>query len=139
MSLRLASQFPVRSPIALAGAVVSLVLLVAPASVGAAQPRPGGQYGGCSGSSCELAFDVARDGRYVSDFWAGVRCGPAPVVNGMRLNRAGDFGFSGRRGAFLITIGGRFTSISRAVGTVRYRRRRCDSGTVRWAAALVRR
>jgi hypothetical protein len=137
--LRLAGRTPTVHHAGLAGVVASLAFLAAPASVAAAQPKPGGQYGGCNGSSCLLAFDVTRNGRYVRGFWAGIRCGPAPVVNGMRINRAGDFGFLGRRGSVWITIHGRFTSASHAVGTVRYRRGSCDSPSVHWAAALVQR
>jgi hypothetical protein len=140
MPLRLAGRTSTIQLAGLAGVVVSLAFLGAPASVGAAQPKPGGQYGGCKGSSCELVFDVTRDGRYVRGFEAFNRCAyPPPVINGMRISRAGDFDFSGRRGSLRVTIHGRFTSRSRAVGTVRYRRRGCDSRAVHWAAALVRR
>lgn len=139
MSLRLARRTSTLQRAGLAGVVVSLAVLAAPASVGAAQPKPGGQYGGCNGSSCLLVFDVTRDGRYVRGFWAAVRCGPAPVINGMRIDRAGDFGFSGRRGSLWITIRGRFTSVSHAVGTVRYHHGGCDSRAVHWATALVQR
>jgi hypothetical protein len=112
------------------------VLMYAPTAVGAAQPVPG-WYGGCNGSSCEVSFKVTSGGRVVSSFFAGIACGPAPVYN-MRISRSGEFGFHGRRGIVWVAISGRFTSRARASGTVLYRRGRCDSRAVHWAASLDR-
>lgn len=118
----------------LAGLIALSVFQYAPVAIGAAQPAPG-WYGGCSGSSCAVTFKVDPSGHFVSSFFAGIACGPAPVYN-MRISRTGAFGFQGRRGAVWIAISGRFTSRSRASGSVRYHRGRCDSRTIHWAAAL---
>lgn len=118
------------------GAVLLLTLLGAAAGTRAAQPEPGAQYSACFGSQCQVVFTVTRDGRYVRGFYAAVRCGPSPVLSGMRIDRRGAFGLHGRRGKVTVTVRGRFRARAYARGTVRFQRTGCDSGAVRFAAAL---
>jgi hypothetical protein len=118
----------------LVAAVVAVLL--GPATGLAAQPIRGGQYAACTPRSCDVVFRVTRDGRYVSGFFAAVRCRPSRVLNRIAIHADGTFRLDATRGAVRARIRGRFTSRSRATGTVRFRHPGCDSGAVGFNAGL---
>ena len=114
----------------------------------APRPRKGGTYGGMSliavgdGMLAPLTLRVSRDGRRVGGrFTVMGSCRGVPValaVGPLRIHRnrtfAGSRGF-GRRGRF--SIFGRIARDS-ALGVVRIRSGRCDTGRLRWGAGKLR-
>lgn len=121
---------------ALGTAATLAASLVVPAGVDAAQPVRGARYSACDGSGCNVGFAVTRGGGYVTGFFALARCAPGSSLDRMRIDHNGAFSFRGQSRSVTVTVTGRFTSPSLATGSVRFQHGRCDSGTVRWRAAL---
>jgi hypothetical protein len=124
-------------------ALVGLALLIAPATAQAATPVPGGRY-----ADTDYAFwvnlRVSKNGRSLDprgsriENLSGWTCRGLDVhIGRARISRHGRFEYRRRRGRFVLTVSGRFTTSERARVSFRYRRvprrrgRECDdSGRV---------
>jgi hypothetical protein len=113
-----------------------------PRATATATPKRGAAFRGRTSQRRPLTFRVTPSGRAVGPvrFSVRLRCGAGRRSTGVQLTRLrvrrGRFGTPRRAPG--VSLRGRFTSSRRAHGTLRVRtfddrRRRCDSGTVRWS------
>jgi hypothetical protein len=123
--------------------VVLLALLVVPGSAMAARPVPGGRY-----ADTDYAFwvnlRVSKSGRFLDPRGSRIENVSSWTCRGLdthigrtRISRSGRFEYTRRRGRFVLTVAGRFTTKEQARVSFRYRRvprrkgRECDdSGRV---------
>ncbi|HET9103762.1 MAG TPA: hypothetical protein VFN55_10455 [Solirubrobacteraceae bacterium] len=114
----------------------------------AAAPRKGGTYGECTKRTCLVNYiKVTANGRQIAVFRAFTKCNNIPFKKdpgGFEISRAGSFAFSGVRPDFAgnkvkVVITGKFVSPTLITGTMRYSAdapKRCDTGTIKYAAKL---
>lgn len=114
----------------------------------AAAPTKGGTYGDCSKRACLVNYiKVSASGKQIALFRAFSKCNEIPFKKdpgGFKITKAGSFAFSGVKQDFTghnvkVVITGKFVSPKLIRGTIRYSTtapRRCDTGTIKYAAKL---
>jgi hypothetical protein len=120
--------------------------LVIPASALAAAPLGGATYRDCAtrdGTTvCKVnQLSVAPSAKKVAKFVAFTRCAPVPfkAALAMKIAASGAFALTAKRTdvsgrTIQVVIRGKFVSVDRAKGTMRFTRPGCDTGAVKFDA-----
>ena len=114
--------------------------LLVPAVALAATPKAG-HFSQTKGNRLLVGFDVFKDRKTVRNFTNYNKCVKVPLqMPRIKISR-GSFSFSGSAKdvlgkSFKVTVKGKFTTATKASGTVRYTTQGCDSGTIRFTRAV---
>ena|SRR5947209_20270773 len=121
-------------------AACGLVVLAVPAAAFAAAPKKNAHFDQRTSKQTFIDFDVSKDGKTIQNFSSYRECNPVPFKTQFKFKiKSGKFGGTTKatdvlNRPFTIVLKGKFTSATKATGTVQISRAGCTGKVHPFAA-----